>query len=431
MSLDTKKQLPDWFEGEIYQDGDIVTNPLSGESCELNALELSMYDLIKGCEMAISMGMAMDTQHSEDTISNGKAWFKAKNIDAYIKLFDDTDNNDTKQQENGELEGHRKSYHENGQLSAELNYKNGELEGLCKSYHENGQLSAEAHYKNGKLEGRRKGYHENGELHYESEWVDDVQNGEIISFDKYGNKVKQSFLINGNYDGIQKEWFPNGKIKAERIYKKDLIVSQKCWDESGNEINIGWFDGIISEEKIKIRKYHITSRYIFSPKVLWLSPLSSSIISHLLSFLYSNCNYEMSLGGGGIRAMELTQTNGIGYDVLTFKDDASKTYLEDSISAFKENFRSDYDLIFYDKSIDDVDELAQYKMLIYDWTFSSLVKEANPSSLFKKKYLSVSKGVSKDYKSWLVLDKSVKPSGIAFDSDEKDECVSWINQWEN
>lgn len=195
--------------------------------------------------------------------------------------------------------------------------------------------------------------------------------------------------------------------------------------------NLSWFDGVVSEEKIKIRKYYITNRYIFSPKVLWLNPLASSIMSYLLNFLYSNCNYEMSLGGGGIRTMELTKTNGIGYDVLTFKDEASKKHLEDSISAFKENFRSDYDLIFYDNSIDDIDELAEYKMLIYDWTFSSSVKGCDPSSLFKKKILSVNQGISSEYKSWIVLDNSVKPSGIVFESNNKEECIHWINQWEN
>jgi hypothetical protein len=40
--------LPDWFDGTIYDEGDTVTNPFSGESYELNAGELSMYDLIMG-----------------------------------------------------------------------------------------------------------------------------------------------------------------------------------------------------------------------------------------------------------------------------------------------------------------------------------------------------------------------------------------------
>ena len=40
--------LPDWFEGHIYDEGDTITNPFSGESYDLNAAETSMYDLIMG-----------------------------------------------------------------------------------------------------------------------------------------------------------------------------------------------------------------------------------------------------------------------------------------------------------------------------------------------------------------------------------------------
>ena len=37
-------------EIQIYTQGAIVKNPYSGETARLNALELSIYDVIKGCE---------------------------------------------------------------------------------------------------------------------------------------------------------------------------------------------------------------------------------------------------------------------------------------------------------------------------------------------------------------------------------------------
>ena len=40
--------LPDWFDGHLYDEGDTITNPFSGESYELNAPETSMYDFIMG-----------------------------------------------------------------------------------------------------------------------------------------------------------------------------------------------------------------------------------------------------------------------------------------------------------------------------------------------------------------------------------------------
>ena len=49
--MKNKTTLPKWFDGTIYDKGDTVTNPFSGDTYELNNLELSMYDLIMGSQM--------------------------------------------------------------------------------------------------------------------------------------------------------------------------------------------------------------------------------------------------------------------------------------------------------------------------------------------------------------------------------------------
>ena len=87
MKSKVKEQLPNWFEGMIYEEGGEVTNPFSGESCELDAAELSMYDCIKGAEMAMHMGAAFDIR-CVDVINQGKDWMLAKNPQAYMTLLD-------------------------------------------------------------------------------------------------------------------------------------------------------------------------------------------------------------------------------------------------------------------------------------------------------------------------------------------------------
>jgi len=87
MKSKTKEQLPDWFDGEVYELGDEVRNPFSGETVLLNAAELSMYDLVKGCEMVMLMGVA-DLDRCIDVIDQGKDWFLANNPQAYMKLLD-------------------------------------------------------------------------------------------------------------------------------------------------------------------------------------------------------------------------------------------------------------------------------------------------------------------------------------------------------
>ena len=50
-----KQKLPKWFDGTKYKEGDTVRNPFSGEECELNNVELSMYDFIMGCQLMMEM----------------------------------------------------------------------------------------------------------------------------------------------------------------------------------------------------------------------------------------------------------------------------------------------------------------------------------------------------------------------------------------
>ena len=82
------KKLPDWFEGEIYEIGDEVRNPFSGETCLLNANELSMYDLIKGAEMVMMMGVVADPDECTRIMVEGSEWFKKNNPKAYKILLD-------------------------------------------------------------------------------------------------------------------------------------------------------------------------------------------------------------------------------------------------------------------------------------------------------------------------------------------------------
>ena len=79
--------LPNWFNGEVYELGDEVRNPYSGETCLLDAAELTMYDAIRGCEMIMLMG-AGDLDRCIDFIDKGKDWFIIKNPNAYMKLLD-------------------------------------------------------------------------------------------------------------------------------------------------------------------------------------------------------------------------------------------------------------------------------------------------------------------------------------------------------
>tara|TARA_R110002012_G_scaffold5342_4_gene24396 strand:+ start:829 stop:1089 length:261 start_codon:yes stop_codon:yes gene_type:complete len=82
-----KQKLPKWFNGELYEEGDTVTNRFSGEKYELNNVELSMYDFIMGATIVLEM--AEGYKHANvDELRKGLDWFRKHNAKAYMVLLD-------------------------------------------------------------------------------------------------------------------------------------------------------------------------------------------------------------------------------------------------------------------------------------------------------------------------------------------------------
>ena len=103
------------------------------------------------------------------------------------------------------------TWHENGQKYMEGAYKDGEKDGLSTSWHENGQKRAEGTFKNGKEDGL---------------WTEWYQNGQKSSKKTYKD---------GGKDGLHTIWYENGQKLYEVTYKDRELISEKCWDEDGNE----------------------------------------------------------------------------------------------------------------------------------------------------------------------------------------------------
>jgi hypothetical protein len=82
----TKVELPEWFQGEVYDEGAEVTNRFGGDSCYLTAEELSMYDFIIGASDLIEMGFY--APKTIDDMRKGLDWFRKNNAEAYMKLLD-------------------------------------------------------------------------------------------------------------------------------------------------------------------------------------------------------------------------------------------------------------------------------------------------------------------------------------------------------
>ena len=90
MSTKTKKKqsVPKWFTGMIYDKGETVTNPFSGETYDLNGVELSMYDFIMGSQYVMEFAPKTVTSKQINEFHKALRWFQQNNIDAYMVLLD-------------------------------------------------------------------------------------------------------------------------------------------------------------------------------------------------------------------------------------------------------------------------------------------------------------------------------------------------------
>ena len=90
MSKVKEQEVPEWFNGEVYTEGAVCTNPFSKESIKLNALELSIYDMVIGATMWTErMNQSTDSYNAAvKDLRRGLDWFRQNNAEAYMVLLD-------------------------------------------------------------------------------------------------------------------------------------------------------------------------------------------------------------------------------------------------------------------------------------------------------------------------------------------------------
>ena len=84
----SEQTVPKWFKGQVYEEGEIVTNQFSGASHALNGLELSMYDFIMGSQLVMEMAPKSVTEKQVNEFHKALTWFRRANVDAYYVLLD-------------------------------------------------------------------------------------------------------------------------------------------------------------------------------------------------------------------------------------------------------------------------------------------------------------------------------------------------------
>ena len=83
-----KQKIPKWFKGMIYEEGTTVTNPFSGETYDLNGVELSIYDFIMGSQYIMEVAPKTVTSKQINEFQKALTWFRNNNTEAYMILLD-------------------------------------------------------------------------------------------------------------------------------------------------------------------------------------------------------------------------------------------------------------------------------------------------------------------------------------------------------
>ena len=52
-----------------------------------------------------------------------------------------------------------------------------------------------------------------------------------------GQLKKEGYYNDDKEEGLWKEYYDNGQLASYKSYKEGELISNKCWDEEGNEID--------------------------------------------------------------------------------------------------------------------------------------------------------------------------------------------------
>lgn len=138
-----------------------------------------------------------------------------------VQEFDDLGNLISKYEVNSNSQvkhGNYIGYHANGDIFEECIYVDGQLNGQRVLYYENGNKQAIEHYQSDLLQGAYEEYYSNGQLSFTGSYKNNEMEGLWIKYDEEGNLAEKVHFENNEENGPFKEYHPNGKLAAEGSY---------------------------------------------------------------------------------------------------------------------------------------------------------------------------------------------------------------------
>ena len=114
-----------------------------------------------------------------------------------------------------------------GAKSWEREFKRGKPIGAWRSWHENGNPRSECFYRGPDADATMSFWHENGKLSAQGPARDGVRRGRWRFWRESGQIAEEGECVSGMREGAWIAWSEDGKSRFERLYKRNVRVSQR------------------------------------------------------------------------------------------------------------------------------------------------------------------------------------------------------------
>jgi antitoxin component YwqK of YwqJK toxin-antitoxin module len=131
-----------------------------------------------------------------------------------------------------------RTYYPDGYAETETMYDSGLRNGVEITYLDStGVMKTSGRYLNNFLTGEYITYYPNGMRYVVVNYDKGLPVGKKVTYSKYAGIQQEENYYNGKLDGWLKEYFENGKLKKEEMYKNGILETRKEYNLAGDLIS--------------------------------------------------------------------------------------------------------------------------------------------------------------------------------------------------
>jgi len=151
--------------------------------------------------------------------------------------------------QNGRLNGTQESYYDDGKIKIKISMLNGQATGTTEEFYADGGLKSSGLKSHGLWQDTVKYYFPNGKVQRTVPYnIEGKITGKLSGYYETGNKMVTNTYLIDTLNGPSEEFFPNGLLAEEGIYRNG--VRDSIWTAyypSGTIFSRGWFSkGVLS-----------------------------------------------------------------------------------------------------------------------------------------------------------------------------------------